>query len=56
MLDIEIVRAGNRGLRPGVVAMEYIDCLSAWAWILGIQSRLLLLHCMIVLRDDDNEE
>jgi len=25
MLDIEIVRAGNRGLSPGVVAIEYID-------------------------------
>jgi len=25
MFDIEIVRAGNKGLRPGVVAIEYID-------------------------------
>ena len=29
MFDIEIVRAGNKGLRPGVVAIEYIDWLSA---------------------------
>jgi hypothetical protein len=25
MFDIDIVRAGNKGLRPGVVAIEYID-------------------------------
>lgn len=30
MFDIEIVKAGKRGLRPGVVAIEYID------WLLGL--------------------
>jgi hypothetical protein len=29
MFDIEIVNAGNKGLRPGVVAIEYIDWLLA---------------------------
>jgi hypothetical protein len=36
MFDIDIVRAGKRGLRPGVVAIEYVDwllaLLSAWSF------------------------
>jgi len=37
MFDIEIVKAGNKGLRPGVVAIEYID------WVLA------LLYVYVVL-------
>lgn len=27
MFEIVIVNAGNKGFKPGVVAIEYIDCL-----------------------------
>ena len=30
IFDIEIVSAGNKGLSPGVVAIEYIDWLLAY--------------------------
>ena len=49
MLDIEIVRAGKRGFRPGVVAIEYIDYLSvAIPMISPVQRQHLLLHIHLI--------
>jgi hypothetical protein len=42
MLDMDIVNAGNKGLRPGVVAIEYID------WGFSLNTRPVLLICLFV--------